>query len=62
VKVINKISGACMLSSTGDTVFILIPSFDAINKNTHVKRTLTSLYAPDKGKRAVEVRGNQESH
>ena len=51
-----------MLSSTGDTVFILIPSFDAINKNTHVKRTLTSLYAPDKGKRAVEVRGNQESH
>ena len=46
-----------MLSSTRDTVFILIPRRDAIKDNTHVKRTLMALYALDKGKRVSEVIG-----
>ncbi|KAI2489978.1 hypothetical protein MHU86_24604 [Fragilaria crotonensis] len=51
LRVIDTISGARMLSSTGDTVFILIPRHDAIKDNTYVKRTLMALYALDKGKR-----------
>ena len=57
LRVIDTISGARMLSSTGDTVFILIPRHDAIKDNTYVKRTLMALYALDKGKRVSEVRG-----
>jgi hypothetical protein len=57
LRVIDTISGARMLSSTGDTVFILIPRHDAIKDNTFVKKTLMALHALDKGKRAAEVRG-----
>ena len=38
-------------------VFTLIPRFDAIKKNTHVKKTLASLYALDNAKNAAEFRG-----
>jgi hypothetical protein len=50
LKVIKSISGARMLSSRGENVFIVIPRIDAINRNTLVQRTLTSLCALDKGK------------
>jgi hypothetical protein len=57
LQVINTISGAQMESASGDTVFILIPRHDSIHKMTHVKKTLTSLYALDKGKSSAEVLG-----
>jgi hypothetical protein len=55
LQVINTISGAQMELASGDTVFILIPRHDSIHKMTHVKKTLTSLYALDKGKRSAEI-------
>ena len=58
LQVINTVSGARMQSASGDTVFILIPRNDSINKMTHVLKTITSLYALDKGKSAPEKRGN----
>ena len=57
LRVIDTTSGARMESATGDTVFILIPRHDAINKMTHVKTTVASLHALDKGKTSAEVRG-----
>ena len=57
LQVINTVSGARMESASGDTVFILIPRHDSIHKMTHVKKTLTSLYALDKGKSYAEIRG-----
>ena len=54
---VNTVSGARMESASGDTVFILIPRCDSIQKMTHVKKTIASLYAFDKGKSSSEVRG-----
>ena len=61
LQVINTVSGARMQSASGDTVFILIAQNDSINKMTHVSKTITSLYALDKGKSAPEKQGTQES-
>ena len=55
--VIDTINGARMESASGDTVFTLIPRHDAIHNMTHVRKTLASLYALDRAKRAAEVRG-----
>lgn len=57
LQVVNTVSGARMESASGDTVFILIPRRDSIQKMTHVKKTIASLYALDKGKSSSEVRG-----
>jgi hypothetical protein len=57
LQVINSVSGARLESASGDTVFILIPRHDSIQSMTHVKKTLTSLDALDKGKRCAEIRG-----
>jgi hypothetical protein len=39
-------------------VFIFIPRHDSIHKMSHVKKTLTALYALDKVKSCAEIRGN----
>ncbi len=57
LKVIDTIFGARLESETGDIVFILIPRQDAISQMTHVKKTIASLYALEKGKRTPELRG-----
>ena len=57
LQVIDTVSGARMETASGDTVFLLIPRHDSIHKMTHVKKTLTSLYALDKGKSYAEIRG-----
>jgi hypothetical protein len=45
-----------MEPESGDTVFILVPRHDSICKATHVKKTLSSLYALDKAKVTAEIR------
>jgi len=57
LQVIDTVSGARMETSSGDTVFLLIPRHDSIHKMTHVKKTLTSLYALEKGKSYAEIWG-----
>ena len=57
LQVIDTISGARMKLVSGDTVFILILSHDSIQKLIHVKKTLSSLYALDKGKNKAERQG-----
>jgi hypothetical protein len=57
LQVIDTVSGARMETASGDTVFVLIPRHDSIYKMTHVRKTLTSLYALDKGKSYAELRG-----
>jgi hypothetical protein len=49
--IVDTTSGARMESATGNTVFILIPCHDAINKMTHITRMVASqYYALDKVK------------
>ena len=62
LSVIDTISGARLLSSTGDTLFILILRHDAIKKNTGVKKTLTSLHALDQVRSAAETREKSEDN
>jgi hypothetical protein len=48
-----------MESSSGDTVFILVPRHDAIRKATHVEKTLSALHALDAAKETSETRGKK---
>jgi hypothetical protein len=57
LQVIDTTLGAQMEAANGDTIFTLIPRYDAIHKMTNVKKTIASLYALDRGKRSAEVRG-----
>jgi hypothetical protein len=57
LQVVNTVSGAHMKTVTGDTVFILIPRHESIQKMTHVQKTLTALDALDKAKNKAESRG-----
>ena len=57
LKVADTISGARLTSTTGDTVFTLIPRHDAIKKLTHVKKTIASLYALEDAQPRAEIQG-----
>jgi hypothetical protein len=57
LKVVDTVLGARLQSASGDTVFTLIPRDDAIRKMTHVRQTISSLYALEDGKSCAEVRG-----
>jgi hypothetical protein len=57
VKVVDTVSGARLTLTNGDTVFTLIPRHDAIKKLSHVKKTITSLYALEDAQPKAEVRG-----
>jgi hypothetical protein len=57
LKVIDTISGARLTLTNGDTVFTLIPRHDAIRKLSHVKKTVTSLYALENAQPKAEIRG-----
>ena len=56
----DTISGARMKTVMGDTVFILIPLHDSIQKMTHVQKTLTLLDALDKAKNKAETQGKTQ--
>jgi len=47
------------LASCGDTVFTLIPRQAAIDKLTHVNKTIISLYALEDVQTKAEVRGKK---
>jgi hypothetical protein len=57
LKVIDTVLGARLESEVGDTVFTLIPREYAIEKLTHVNKSLRSLYALDDSQTKAEVRG-----
>ena len=57
LQVVDTVSRAHMKTVMGDTVFILIPQHDSIQKMTHVIKTLTSLDALDKVKNKAKSRG-----
>ena len=57
LKVVDTVKGARLESDTGDTVFTLIPREYAIEKLTHVHKTLRSLKALEDSKTKAEVRG-----
>ena len=58
LQIVDTLSGSRLESTSGDTVFTLIPWHAAINKLTHVNRTITSLYAlEDAAQTMAEVRG-----
>ena len=54
LKVVTTVSGAQMKTVMGDTVFILIPQHDSIQKMTHIQKMLTVLDALDKAKNKAE--------
>ena len=56
LQVVNTVSGAYMKTEMGDTVFILIPQQETIQKMTHVQKTLRALDALDKAKNEAENR------
>jgi hypothetical protein len=55
--VVDTVTGARMMSPSGDTVFTLVPRMDSIEKLTRVERTLASLYALEGARLKAEVRG-----
>jgi hypothetical protein len=55
--VIDTTEGAKLELTNTDTIFILIPRNDAIQKLTHVHKTLESLYALDHARTYTETRG-----
>ena len=57
LKVVDTVNGARLESETGDTVFTLIPRQCAIDKLTHVHKTLQSLHALDDSQTRAEIRG-----
>ena len=58
LKGVDTVCGARLTSTTGDTVFTLIPRHDAIKKIAHVKKTIMSLYALlEDAQPRVEIRG-----
>ena len=59
LKVVDTVIGARLESECGDTVFTLIPREYAIEKLTHVNKTLRSLYALDGSRTKAEVRGKK---
>jgi hypothetical protein len=59
LQVIDTVSGARLNSSSGDNVFTLIPRHDAIQKLSHVNKTLMSLYALEDAQTIAEVRGRK---
>ncbi len=60
LQVVDTISGARLeLASCGDTVFTLIPRQAAIDKLTHVNKTIISLYALEDAQTKAEVRGKK---
>ena len=59
LKVVDTVNGAKLESECGDIVFTLIPREYAIEKLTHVNKTLRSLYALDGSRTKSEVRGKK---
>ncbi|KAI2507634.1 hypothetical protein MHU86_6821 [Fragilaria crotonensis] len=53
LQVVDTISGARLESACGDTVFTLIPRQAAINKLTHVHKTIISLYALEDANKTI---------
>jgi hypothetical protein len=59
LKVVDSKDGARIELSNGDTVFTLIPRWEAICGLTNVNNTLAALYALEKGKKSAETRGKK---
>ena len=59
LKVIDTKSGARLKLESGDAVFTLIPRHYAIQKLTHVHRTVRSLYALEDSQTKAEIRGKK---
>jgi hypothetical protein len=59
LQLVNTVLGAYMKTETGDTVFILIPRQETIEKMTHVQKTLRALDALDKANNEAENRGKK---
>ena len=59
LRVLDTVTGARLESKSGDNVFTLIPRQYAIEKLTHVQKTLRSLHALENSKTKAEVRGKR---
>jgi hypothetical protein len=57
LRVVDTVTGARLESESGDTVFTLIPRQCAIEKLTHVQKTLRSLHALENSITKAEMRG-----
>ena len=57
LEVVDTIEGARMKSTSGDTIFVLVPRCDAIASMTRVNNALAALYALDQAKTTSEKRG-----
>jgi hypothetical protein len=55
LQVVDTLSGARLESACGDTIFTLIPRHTAINKLTHMNKTITSLHALEDAQTMAEV-------
>jgi hypothetical protein len=57
LQVVDTLDGSRLESVSWDTAFTLIPGHAAINKLTHVNKTMTSLYALEETQTMADARG-----